>query len=212
MPKITEARREDRRRQILDAALVCFAENGFHQTSMPDIVRRSGLSHGAVYVYFKSKDDIIVALAVDRHRQEAVLNSAALASGDALESLRALVRGYARSLSEPGGDARRRVSVNGWAEALRNDRVRASVLEGVETPVSVIAALVERAQAQGAMSANIDPEAVGRSLVALFQGFALQVAWGEAVDMQAAVAVVERMLSGLASQGDVTAARKPRAR
>ena len=42
---------------------------------MADIVRRSGMSHGAVYVYFESKDDIIEALADDRHQSEAELNN-----------------------------------------------------------------------------------------------------------------------------------------
>ena len=55
--------------------LECFSENGFHQTGMADIVRRSGMSHGAVYVHFESKDDIIEALADDRHQSEAELNS-----------------------------------------------------------------------------------------------------------------------------------------
>jgi AcrR family transcriptional regulator len=54
---------------------------------MADIVRRSGLSHGAVHVYFQSKDDIIEALAVDRHRQEAVLNSVARGPDDPVEGL-----------------------------------------------------------------------------------------------------------------------------
>jgi len=71
MPKISQAKRDARQQQILDAALACFSENGFHQTGMADIVRRAGLSHGAVYLYFQSKDDLIEALAVDRHRQEA---------------------------------------------------------------------------------------------------------------------------------------------
>ena len=77
MPKISDKKREDRRQQILEAALACFSEDGFHQTGMADIVKRSGLSHGAVYLYFQSKDDLIEALADDRHRREAVLNSVA---------------------------------------------------------------------------------------------------------------------------------------
>jgi hypothetical protein len=52
IPRIRDAKRAARRKQILDAALVCFSEAGFHQTGMADIVRRSGLSHGAVYLYF----------------------------------------------------------------------------------------------------------------------------------------------------------------
>ena len=66
MPKISQSRREARRRDILEAALARFAENGFQPTGMADIVRRSGMSYGAVYGYFHSKDDIIEALADDR--------------------------------------------------------------------------------------------------------------------------------------------------
>jgi AcrR family transcriptional regulator len=86
MPKISDAKRDARRRQILDAALACFSEAGFHQTGMADIVRRSGLSRGAVYLYFSSKDDIIEALAVDRHRNEAALNATALANADPMDA------------------------------------------------------------------------------------------------------------------------------
>ncbi len=61
MPKVTEEHREARRQQILEAALTCFADNGFHQTSIQDICNEAGLSPGAVYLYFSSKEDIIEA-------------------------------------------------------------------------------------------------------------------------------------------------------
>lgn len=63
MPKVSDAHRESRREQILLAAWKCFSRNGFHSTSMADVIRESGLSAGAVYLYFRSKDDIIVAVA-----------------------------------------------------------------------------------------------------------------------------------------------------
>lgn len=134
MPKISQAQRDARQRQILDAALACFSENGFHQTGMADIVKRSGLSHGAVYLYFQSKDDIIEALAVDRHRQEAILSAVTNNVEDPIASLRALVRAYARWLTDPDAEQIRRVSVNGWSEALRSERVRTGVIEGIEAP------------------------------------------------------------------------------
>ncbi len=192
MPKISDAKRDERRRQILDAALACFSEAGFHKTGMADIVRRSGLSHGAVYLYFPSKDAIIEALAVDRHRSEAALNSAALANADPLEALRWLARSYALSLIDPAGEARRRVGVNGWAEALRNERVRATVLEGAEAARSTLGPLIER------LAPDIDYDVVARLLVAMFQGMTLQAVWGEPIDVEAALAALDHMLAGLA--------------
>ena len=53
---------EGRRNQILDTAEDVFAKRGFDEARMDDIAERSGLSKGAVYWYFKKKDDIIGGL------------------------------------------------------------------------------------------------------------------------------------------------------
>jgi len=55
-------RAEERRQQIMDAALACFARKGYHRTTMDDIVAESGLSKGSLYWYFKSKDDLFISL------------------------------------------------------------------------------------------------------------------------------------------------------
>src|SRR5215470_16806287 len=59
----------DRRCQILDAALVCFAKHGFHQASMHDISAEAGISVGLIYRYFENKEAVISAMA-DRHKKE----------------------------------------------------------------------------------------------------------------------------------------------
>src|SRR5439155_26888484 len=59
----------DRRTQILDAALVCFAKRGIHHASMHDISAEAGISVGLTYRYFENKDAVISAMA-DRHKQE----------------------------------------------------------------------------------------------------------------------------------------------
>jgi AcrR family transcriptional regulator len=63
MPKVSEQHREARRDQIVDAALRCFAVRGFQRTSMADIIAESGLSTGAIYGHFESKQQIMVAVA-----------------------------------------------------------------------------------------------------------------------------------------------------
>src|SRR6476646_5900722 len=59
----------DRRSQILEAAIVCFAKRGFHQTSMHDISAEAGISVGLIYRYFANKEAVISAMA-DRHKSE----------------------------------------------------------------------------------------------------------------------------------------------
>ncbi|WIG59020.1 MAG: Transcriptional regulator, AcrR family [Ktedonobacterales bacterium] len=53
---------EERKNQILEAAMTVFAERGFHEARMDDIAQKSGLSKGALYLYYKSKDAIIAAM------------------------------------------------------------------------------------------------------------------------------------------------------
>src|SRR3981081_3072304 len=59
----------DRRTQILEAAMVCFAKRGFHQASMHDISAEAGISVGLIYRYFENKEAVISAMA-DRHKKE----------------------------------------------------------------------------------------------------------------------------------------------
>ncbi|MGW4680802.1 TetR/AcrR family transcriptional regulator [Micromonospora taraxaci] len=62
MPRVTQAHLDARRQQIVDAARARFASHGFARTSMADIVAESGLSNGAIYRYFTSKDEIVIAV------------------------------------------------------------------------------------------------------------------------------------------------------
>jgi AcrR family transcriptional regulator len=61
MPRITAAREQEVRDRIVRASLRVFAEKGFDRTTMQDVVRESGLSVGAIYTYFRSKDELILA-------------------------------------------------------------------------------------------------------------------------------------------------------
>ncbi|MGH9214227.1 MAG: TetR/AcrR family transcriptional regulator [Acidimicrobiales bacterium] len=53
---------EETRRALLDAAARLFAENGYHETSVPDIVQAAGVGHGTFYEYFGSRREILLAL------------------------------------------------------------------------------------------------------------------------------------------------------
>jgi TetR/AcrR family transcriptional regulator, transcriptional repressor of aconitase len=62
MPRVSQAHLDARRQQIVDAARARFASHGFAHTSMADIIAESGLSNGAIYRYFTSKDEIVIAV------------------------------------------------------------------------------------------------------------------------------------------------------
>ena len=56
----------DKRRQILDAAVRVFARQGFHATRVSDIADEAGVAYGLVYHYFRSKDEVLNELFVER--------------------------------------------------------------------------------------------------------------------------------------------------
>ena len=59
MPRLSETAQEERRARILDAAERCFVRAGFHRTTMQDICREAGVSPGALYIWFASKEALI---------------------------------------------------------------------------------------------------------------------------------------------------------
>jgi AcrR family transcriptional regulator len=197
MPKISPAQRETRRRQILDAALRCFSRDGFHNTTTADIVRESGVSQGTLYLYFATKDEMIAALAEDRHQNEALLNALALREQDPIRGLLALIELHGAGLTDAARLDARRVGVQGWAEALRNPDIHRSVVGGLATVREAIVRLVERGQRTGQIRSEIDPAAVARTLIALFQGLVLHLAWGEDVDLHGCGTVIHDMIGAL---------------
>jgi AcrR family transcriptional regulator len=176
MPKITDLQRETRRQQILDAARRCFSRDGFHNTTTADIVRESGVSQGTLYVYFTTKDDIILALADDRHQAEAFVSALAQSEQDPIEGLAVLLELHGDSLVDRHRLDARRVGVQGWAEALRNPVVHDSISRNIATVRQEIAGLIARGQAAGQIRAEVEPLAVAQVLIALFQGLTLSAA------------------------------------
>jgi len=63
MPKISEERKTERREQILAAARGCFAEHGYEGATVVRLEETTGLSRGAIFNYFGSKDELFLELA-----------------------------------------------------------------------------------------------------------------------------------------------------
>src|ERR1700746_3185878 len=123
----------DRPCQILDAALVCFAKRGFHQTSMHDISAEAGISVGLIYRYFQNKEAVISAMA-DRHKREIqeILERARQASGF-LESLEVLFTAHCGKAEPQVVSA---FVVDLFAEAGRNPHVAELVRDVCETSMN----------------------------------------------------------------------------
>ncbi len=95
MPKLSEETQALRRNRILDAAERCFVRSGFNGATMQDIRREAGVSAGGLYVYFRSKEDLIEGIS-QRDRAQVRDNVALVAAGDDIvEGLASVLRGSA---------------------------------------------------------------------------------------------------------------------
>lgn len=116
MPKLAPEKQQARREHILDAAERCFICKGFHPATMDDICREAGVSPGAVYTYFASKEDLIAGLC-DREKERFSKELARMAgSSDFLAALQAMAEHYC--CHEPIEKVRLHVEIG--AEAGRN--------------------------------------------------------------------------------------------
>ncbi len=198
MPKVTEAHVEARRLQILQAACVCMARNGFQASTMQDICRAAGLSAGAVYGYFSSKEAILEALAEEGLRQ----NSAVFRGlervadpGEALRQFCQLVLGHALRASERAGNADpARIKVGLWAEAVRNPQILDRFLGGYRMALDELAKIVRRAQRKRQLPRRLNPHAVAQSIVSLLEGLVLQQALDPDLDPGSYSEVIDLML------------------
>jgi len=180
MPRITDQRREARRADIVDAARRCFSRDGFHQTSMPDIAAEAGLSAGAFYRYFSSKDEIIVEIAA---RAFAMMFGAVDQAGPppsagnlvavAIEPFTRETQHDATGREVPVGELLRCV-IQVWAELLRDDGLRERAVSGFEEARGRTAAALRRGQELGVVNTALDPEHGARVVMALLHGFLLQ--------------------------------------
>src|SRR6266404_3186070 len=159
----------DRRTQILEAAIVCFAKRGFHQASMHDISAEAGISVGLIYRYFQNKEAVISAMA-DRHKQEIyeILERARRASG-LLESLEVLFTAHCGETEPQVVSA---FVVDLFAEASRNMHIAELVRDVCETSMNGVIDLIARSPE--AKATNLTPHEIAELIFAVNDGMLMR--------------------------------------
>jgi AcrR family transcriptional regulator len=159
----------DRRTQILDAAVVCFAKRGFHQASMHDISTEAGISVGLIYRYFQNKEAVIAAMA-DRHKKQIheILERARQAPS-LRESLETLFTAHCGE-TEPHVTAAFVVDL--FAEASRNEPVAQLVRDVCQTSMDGVTDLIARSP-EGKRS-DLSPREMAELIFAVNDGMLLR--------------------------------------
>lgn len=181
MPKVSDDYLARRREQILDAAVTAFARDGFAAASMADIIALSGLSVGAVYRYFPTKDSLVEASIRRVLNRGTDLLNAWLDASPAPSPAEIVLAAFELLTESPDGDHgsegggnENRLALMAWAESMHSDQVReVTASEFRRILASVAGAMRNRAGlAPGAPRA--DPDGLAQMLVALIIGLVVQ--------------------------------------
>jgi len=195
MSRVTQAHIDARTESITAAAVRVFAAKGFAHATMQDIATEAGLSAGAIYRYFHSKEEIIEAMGEEMVRKNAIVGEmrAADNTGEILNGLADL---FFSSLRDPATFLGECVELELWAEARRNPRVRESLQRGFDGLFEQFTEIIRDAQGRGDINPALDPRAVARVMMASFEGLVIQLATGHDVDVPRYVEALKAMMGG----------------
>lgn len=163
-----QQRTEETRSRILEAAAACFAQNGYDATGVAEICKAAGLSKGAFYHHFETKQEVFLALlnqwlgATDA--EMAALGANMTSVPDALRSMAAIV---GRILIT--ADQKLPLYLEFWSRAARDAVVWQGTVEPLHRFQAAFAAMIERGIEQGALR-NVDAQTMARVIIALGAG------------------------------------------
>jgi AcrR family transcriptional regulator len=203
VPRITDERREENRRRILGAARRCFARDGFHQTSMPDIAKEAGLSTGAFYRYYPSKDDVVLEVAgqafsiLAGRLDDAVTGASAPTVADLVTAVVGTMGAETVRLGDGSLidlEELVRCGVQAWGEATRPGVLHDRVSHGFGALRDRITTGLRRGQAAGVVPPDLAPETGAHVVMAVIPGFVMQRAVFGYRDVDGFVAAVHTLL------------------
>lgn len=175
--KAPRRRSNDKRARILEAAITVFAKNGFHETRVSDVAKAAGVADGTIYLYFESKEELLVSLFEDR-----------------VERLLAFMRDELPK--KPNAQARLRAVIDMQLGLLEGERELAEVITVIfrqsmglmkesAAPkflayIDVIAKIISDGQTEGVFRKDVSPHLAARAIFGALDGITLTWALGGA--------------------------------
>lgn len=194
MPKVTGAYKAELRGRIIRAAIESFTQTGYDKTKMDDIARRLGLSKGTIYLYFKSKEELFVAICehnIQKSNEEDVgfFQKKENVASDA-EQIYDNIR-----KREQGND---RVMLEMVTESARNPKLRKPMAELHSKVHRHVEENIQRRIDEGFLRKDVDAASLAIALVALYDGLAVNRMLGisESTNRKAWVAMIKAIIAG----------------
>lgn len=169
----TQFRGEETRTHILAAAEDLFAQKGYDATGINDICQAAGVSKGALYHHFASKQAVFQALLdgwlaqLDSQMQAVFSDSTSIPQG------LLTMAGNTRAIFE-AANTRSPIFLEFWMQALRQPEIWQTVIAPYQRYVNIFTGLIHQGQQEGSLDPGIDAEVASRTITAFALGMLLQ--------------------------------------
>lgn len=194
--------REAQEERILNAAMTCFIRSGFRGASMNEICTEAGMSPGALYRYFPSKEAIIEKISADHRQQSAEILDRMMKSDNIVDAITQVGIDHVRKMSlnttGPGPrDSSARLFVEVRAEAMRNEGVAAicELHEGLMR--EKLHAAFSAAKERGEIDPVTDMELLVATLAAMGEGIIMRNFPSQGVPVEALEPVFRALAEGM---------------
>ena len=172
---------------------MCFSRKGFSDTTIPDICREAQLSTGAIYRYFKNKEEIIEAC-VQKHRMDRSRRFTQVEERENVrEMLDDLFQMQTLRLRSQEPDIKARIMIHSYGEALTNPQISKIVKNNWDEMNGRLESIIQKAQEKDHIDASLDPRAVAVILTALHDGLLLQKVISSEVSYDRALEVMKEI-------------------
>lgn len=169
-PMTRAERRGQQAHRVLDAAKACFVRSGFQGASMQEICAEAGMSPGAVYRYFASKEAIIEAICEADRREDARIFEAVLGNPDVVDGLVFGAMTHIRHVHETSAAP---LFAQICAEAMRNGAVESTCRFHMEQVQAMFRDYIGAARARGEIDPPVELDVLVPALMAIVHGMAL---------------------------------------
>lgn len=169
-PKISDEEKQQRRQQIIQAAMEVFKKKGYEPATMRDIVEETGMSRGWVYLYFSSKEEIFRAMvdALDEQNDQHVQRLLE-ETGSVWEALNVILTIQEQELEgnmDPMVPVLYEYFVGGWREETR----RAYLMERYEKQSKRIHSFFQEGIKRGEFQPELDIDLIAKFIFGYMEG------------------------------------------
>lgn len=173
-PKMPKELSDFRKKQILDASWKCFAENGYHKTTIRNIASSIGVSTGVIYNYFKSKDEILDGLFAYANETQDQLFEGISRKKSTEEAILELFIVCFESCDLDELKASNMANMYMWTEAIKKDKVKEMINIQFRHTRNEISKLIKSGIKRGEIQTDLNSKNIAMFLMALINGLQVQ--------------------------------------